>query len=153
MAASLGEEVLDQLEVNALQQRPHVFQEQLQDVSKRRAKRAHVIRNGIQHTHHQVSVIPLQLNIVDAATATAGAGAAVVAIGIGVGIGAAAVIIVVVLIVAAARIHLDRVAAVGALQATMRPGHWLLKLVQVRQILIDIEQRMIDVGAALVTPN
>lgn len=147
VCASMGQKISDQLEVNALQQRPHVLHKQLEYVPQRRTQRAHVIRNGIQHTHHQMSVIPLEMYVVAAANAAA------------VGIAGAAILVLVLVLVpvvvpvAVLMIRFDRIAAIGALHAAMRPGHRLLELVQMRQILIGIEQRMINIGAALVAPH
>jgi len=120
---------MEQLKVNAFEHRPHEFHEELKYVSEWRAQRAHVIRNGIQHTQHQGSVVALQLDI---ETTTI------------------SIVIVLVLVLG---IRIRRIASICALCAAVCPGHRLLKFIQMRQILIHVKQGMINIGAALVTPH
>lgn len=84
---------------------------------------------GIEYTQHQGSVIVLQLDIE--------------ATGI-------AIWVIVVLILG---IRIRRIASICPLRAAVCPGHRLMEFIQMRQILVGIKQRMINIGATIVTPH
>lgn len=108
--------------------------QKLDQVSERRAQRAHVVRKGVQHADDGhgsvvVVVVPLQLDADIPSRAAARA------------------------IIRVPPVRSQAIASVLATLTDIGPGHGLPKLVLMSRIEDRVQAGMIEVGGARVTPN
>jgi len=128
VCGSVGQEVMQQVKVNAFQQRPEVLGQELDQVSERRAERAHVVREGVQHADGQGSVVLALQPKADAAPGY----------------------IIVLLI---PPVGPQWIAPILTLWTGMCPGHRLLELVHMQRIEVGIQAGMVHVRGAHVAPH